>query len=218
VTNLFGLYRDRQTPLHLLPAPVKMLGLIASGVWLAWNTRPEWAVASLGVAALLLASALPPPRATVRGVAPIVVVAAITAAYQAWLGQAALAVDLAADLLSLVCLSLAVTTSTPLDEAMDLVSTLARPIRRWISSEALSLLFSLSIRTIPEVTRILAESRDAARSRGLDRSPRAMLVPAGVRTVGYALAVGDAITARGLADEATGPRRSRPRRESPATA
>jgi hypothetical protein len=27
-----------------------------------------------------------------------------------------------------------------------------------------------------------------------------MLVPAGVRTVGYALAVGEAITARGLAD------------------
>jgi hypothetical protein len=30
-----------------------------------------------------------------------------------------------------------------------------------------------------------------------------MLVPAGVRTVGYALDVGEAITARGLADEAT---------------
>jgi hypothetical protein len=32
-----------------------------------------------------------------------------------------------------------------------------------------------------------------------------MLVPAGVRTVGYALDVGDAITARGLADEAAAP-------------
>lgn len=205
---LFGLYRDRRTPLHLVPAWAKMLGLAACGGWLAWNTRPEWGVASLGVAIVALASAFPPLGATLRGMAPIALVAVVTGAYQAWLGQEALAVDLAADLLSLVCLSLAVTTSTPLDESMGLVSRAARPLRRWIPPEALALVFSLTIRAIPELTRILAESRDAARSRGLGRSPRAVLVPAGVRTVGYALAVGDAITARGLADEAT-PRRRR---------
>ena len=150
----------------------------------------------------LLVSTLPPPAQTLRGVAPVIVLAAATGAYQLWQGDARLAVDLAADFVSLICLSLAVTTSTPLDESMGLVSAAARPLRRWIPPEALALVFSLTIRAIPELTRILAESRDAARSRGLDRSPRAMLVPAGVRTVGYALAVGDAITARGLADAA----------------
>jgi biotin transport system permease protein len=154
------------------------------------------------MAIVILASTLPPPRATARGIAPLVVVAGITAVYQVWLGEAATGIDLGADLLSLVCLALAVTTSTPLDESMGLVSRAARPLRRWILPEALALVFSLTIRAIPELTRILGESRDAARARGLDRSPRAMLVPAGVRTVGYALAVGDAITARGLADEA----------------
>ena len=204
----FGLYRERRTPLHRAPAWAKMIGLVLAAVWLAWCSVPAWSLVSALVALTLLASALPPPAATLRGVAPVLVIAAATGAYQLWQGDARLAVDLAADFVSLICLSLALTTSTPLDESMGLVSGAARPLRRWIPPEALALVFSLTIRAIPELTRILAESRDAARSRGLGRSPRAMLVPAGVRTVGYALAVGDAITARGLADEAT-PRRRR---------
>ena len=205
--GLFGLYRDRRTPLHLLPAWAKVAGLVLSAVWLAWCTVPAWSLASLAVAALLLASALPPPSATLRGLVPVVVIAGLTGGYQAWRGEWSLGVDLASDLVTLVCLSLALTTSTPLDESMGLVSGAARPLRRWIPPEALALVFSLAIRAIPEITRILGESRDAARARGLDRSPRAMLVPAGVRTVGYALAVGDAITARGLADPAGTARR-----------
>jgi biotin transport system permease protein len=202
VTGVFGLYRARRTLLHLAPAWLKILGLVAAGAWLAWCTVPAWSLASLAVAIALLASALPPPAATLRGVAPILVIAALTGAYQAWQGDTRLAVDLSADFVSLICLALALTTSTPLDESMGLVSRAARPLRRWIPPEALALVFSLTLRAVPELSRILGESRDAARARGLDRSPRAMLVPAGVRTVGYALAVGDAITARGLADEA----------------
>ena len=211
--GLFGLYRERRTPLHRAPAWAKMLGLVLAAAWLAWCTVPAWSVASMVAAIALLVSTLPPPEQTLRGVTPVIVLAAAAGAYQLWQGDARLAVDLAADFVSLICLSLAVTTSTPLDESMGLVSAAARPLRRWIPREALALVFSLTIRAIPELTRILAESRDAARSRGLDRSPRAMLVPAGVRTVGYALAVGDAITARGLADEAlpVGGREASPR-------
>jgi biotin transport system permease protein len=56
------------------------------------------------------------------------------------------------------------------------------------------------VRTLPEGARILSQSRSAARARGFSRSPRAILVPTALRTVGFALSVGDAITARGLAD------------------
>jgi biotin transport system permease protein len=156
----------------------------------------------MAVAIGLLVSALPPPAATLRGVVPVLVIAALTGAYQLRQGDTRLAVDLAADFVSLVCLALALTTSTPLDESMGLVSRAARPLRRWIPPEALALVFSLTLRAIPELTRILGESREAARARGLERSPRAMLIPSGVRAVGYAIDVGDAITARGLADEA----------------
>lgn len=207
MTGVFGIYRDRRTPLHLAPAWLKVVAILAAAVALAWTTDPRWSLASLGAAIVILASTLPPPRATARGVLPVIVIAALTGAYQAWQGNPRLGIDLGADFVSLVCLALAVTTSTPLDESMGLVAGAARPLRRWIPPDALALVFSLAIRTIPEATRLLAQSRDAALARGLGRSPRAMLVPAGVRTVGYALAVGEAITARGLADDVS-PRKS----------
>ncbi len=200
MTGVFGLYRERRTPLHLAPAWLKVVGLLAAAVALAWTTDPRWGIVGLAASLVVLSSTLPPPGPTARGVLPVVVIAALTAGYQAWQGNVRLGVDLGADFISLVCLALAVTTSTPLDASMGLVAGAARPLRRWIPPEALALVFSLAIRTVPEVTRILEQSRDAALARGLGRSPRAMLVPAGVRTVGYALAVGEAITARGLAD------------------
>ncbi len=145
-----------------------------------------------------------PPARRFAASLPVLVLAGLTAGYQVWQGNVRLAIDLGADFVSLVCLALAVTTSTPLDESMGLVSSAARPLRRWIPPDALALVFSLAIRTIPQITRIMAESRDAALARGLGRSPRAMLVPAGVRTVGYALS-------RGRGDHRSRPRR-RPRR------
>ena len=58
----------------------------------------------------------------------------------------------------------------------------------------------IMLRAIPALLETFAETRDAARARGLDRSPRALLVPAAVRTVSRARATGDALAARGLAD------------------
>ena len=51
------------------------------------------------------------------------------------------------------------------------------------------------------------ETRDAARARGLERNPRAVLIPAAVRMVAHARATGDALAARG-------PRRDRRDRAS----
>ena len=58
----------------------------------------------------------------------------------------------------------------------------------------------LFLRTIPVLARMSLETRDAARARGLDREPRAILVPAAVRMVAHARATGDALAARGLGE------------------
>jgi biotin transport system permease protein len=44
--------------------------------------------------------------------------------------------------------------------------------------------------------------RESARGRGLDRDPRAVVVPTVVHVVGYARATGEALAARGLTDPA----------------
>ncbi len=198
--DLFGIYRPRRTPLHLLPAWVKTAMLFAAAVVFAFLHGPVPALISVAAAGALLASTLPYPRQTLRGLVPIAIIGAILVAYHWWQGEPARGVELAAEFAALVLLSLAITASTPMNAMLDLVSRAARPIRRIVPPEALALMVSLMLRGVPEVTRIMTQSRDAARARGLDRHARAMLIPAAVRTVGYALQVGDAITARGLAD------------------
>ena len=56
------------------------------------------------------------------------------------------------------------------------------------------------LRAVPALMRTATEVRDAARARGLERDPRALLVPAAVRAVGRARATGEALAARGIGD------------------
>jgi biotin transport system permease protein len=63
-------------------------------------------------------------------------------------------------------------------------------------------MFAIMLRTIPQVSTIMQESRDAARARGIRRSPSALMIPTATRTVGFALDLGAALHARGIGDEA----------------
>jgi biotin transport system permease protein len=203
VIDAFGLYRPRRTPLHAIPAWLKVLGLTCGAVALLLTRGSVAATIGLVSAIVLLISTLPPLRPTLRGLFPVVVMAVLMGGYQWFRGDRAGAAEFAADFLAISCLALALTTSTPLDEAMGLVAWAARPFRRIVPPEAVGLVFALTARAIPQITMILQDSADAARARGLGRSARATVVPATVRTFGWALDMGDAITARGLAESAS---------------
>ena len=110
--------------------------------------------------------------------------------FQVWRGEYAKAIDTAADIIAISALALAVTCSTPMEEVLDAISTLARPIRRILPPETLGLMFAMTLRAIPEAARLIVEARTAAKARGLERSPRAVLIPAATRSVGFALQLG----------------------------
>ena len=201
----FGLYRPRRTPLHRSRAGFKVALLIIVGIGIALTHGPVWTLAWYVGGFAALASTLPPIRPTLRGLAAPVLIAAVLGAYQWWAGDRATAVEVTADFVAIAASAIAITTSTPLDEAMGLIVKLARPFRRHVPPETLGLMFALTIRAIPEVTNIMESTSEAARARGLERNARAWLTPVAVRTFGWALAVGDAITARGLAEQDRGP-------------
>jgi len=56
------------------------------------------------------------------------------------------------------------------------------------------------VRSVPDTVALAAETRAAAKARGLDRSPRAHLTPFVIRVVARAHQTGDALEARGLGD------------------
>lgn len=116
---------------------------------------------------------------------------------------------MAADLVGIFALSLAVTGSTPMGELLDLAASAARPFRRIMPPAIPGLMFAIVIRVIPEVAHIMAQSKQALRARGIERSLRGLLTPTATRTVGFALDLGQALHARGIADDAAPPSKRR---------
>jgi len=94
-----------------------------------------------------------------------------------------------------------VTVTTRVADMMDAIIAALRPFERvGVDAERVGLAMALTIRSIPVIARTLTECGEARRARGLERSPRALLVPFVVRTVRHAERMGDALVARGLDD------------------
>jgi biotin transport system permease protein len=83
---------------------------------------------------------------------------------------------------------------------LDAVVRAARPLRRWVDPEVVALTLGVMLRSVPWVAGAFTEVRDSARARGLERSPRAVVVPVVLHTVAYARRTGEALAARGLTD------------------
>lgn len=94
-----------------------------------------------------------------------------------------------------------ITITTRVADMMDAVVAGLRPFERCgVDAERVGLTMGLAIRAFPVVARTLTECGHARRARGLERSPRALLVPFVVRTVRHAERVGEALVARGMDD------------------
>lgn len=207
--SMLGLYRPRSTPMHAAPAWFKVLLLVTLAIVTVMVSDTVTSVGIMCACLLLLGSTEPPAKATLYAMLGTLAVAGLSSALHVWRGDYARAIDVAADLIGIVALALAVTCSTSMAAMLDFVSAVARPIRFILPPETLGLMFALMLRALPEVARLYLESRMAARARGLDRSVRAVVFPTTTRTVGFALQLGQALHARGIAEEAREKRRSR---------
>ena len=123
-------------------------------------------------------------------------------AFQAWQNGWERAVGSVGDLVTLVLLATVLTVTTPVDEVLDALTAALRPLRPFgVDPGRVALTFSLALRAVPTTVAIAEETRDAALARGLERSPRARLVPLVVRVVAHARATGEALQARGIGDD-----------------
>jgi len=197
-----GLHHPGSTPLHRAGPGPKLLGLAAFAVTTVVLRGPGSAVGILLVALALAGWARLPLGRLARGLAPVLVTAVLVGAYQWWAGGWRPAVEAALDLVGVVLAAVVVTSTTRSDRLLDAMARAAGPLRRvGLAPETVALAAALMLRAIPALAQTTIEVRDAARARGLERDPRALLVPAAVRTVARARATGDALAARGLGEE-----------------
>lgn len=196
-----GLHHPGVSPVHRAPVGLKLALLALTGVAVVVLRGPVTAVGLLLLVAASTALARVPWHRATRGLLPAVLTAAALSGYQTWVRGPALGVEVALDLLTLVGAGSLVTATTRADDLLAVLARAARPLRHvGLPPETVALAVGLFLRTVPVLVHVAGEARDAARARGLERDPRAIVVPAAVRMVGHARTTGDALAARGLAD------------------
>ena len=201
-TLLLGLHRPGTTLLHRLPAGAKLLLLMMLSIVVAVVRGPVSAGVAVVVSIGLLVWAGADPRATVRSLRGLLVVLLVLGFFQVWQSGWAIAAERVGDLLAMVLLATVVTTTTAVDDTVDVLVGALHPLRPLgVNPEAVALAFSLMLRAIPAIAEIAEEARQAAVARGLERSPRARLIPLVIRVVAQARMTGEALQARGLADD-----------------
>ena len=200
--TLLGLYRPADTWLHRLTAGAKLLALLVAGVVVVVVRGPWTGVGFLVVALGLCAWSGMGPRVLGRTLRGLLLVGALVAAYSAWQHGWARAVETVSDLFALVLLATVLTVTTPVDQVLDAITRALRPLRRLgVDPDRVALSFALMIRAIPTTIDLADETRDAAVARGLERDPRARLVPFVIRVVAHARETGAALHARGIGDD-----------------
>ncbi|MFJ6078132.1 energy-coupling factor transporter transmembrane component T family protein [Pseudarthrobacter sp. NPDC092419] len=187
--------------LHRTPTGLKFVLVFATGlasfVVLDWRVS---AAALAGFCVLFLSTGAGPQRLW-AAVSPLLPVLAVIAAFQWWqLGGPAAARIVLNILICVVAASL-LTATTPVQQILDAVVGAARPFRRLgADPERFALTIGVMLRSIPYIAGTFADVRDSARARGLERNPRALVLPVFITSVTFARQTGEALAARGLGE------------------
>lgn len=196
-----GLYHSGSSPIHRLPAGVKLAALLIGAVGTHWLDRPWRVGVALLVMALLYLAARIPVSLAVAQVRPLWVVAIVLGAFQWWVGGWQVAVTVVGVLAVLLLLAALVTLTTRATTMVDTIVRCCGPLRPLgIDPDRIGLLLALGIRSVPVVIGLARQVREAQLARGLAASPTAFAVPLVVRSLRHADALGEALAARGADD------------------
>lgn len=202
-TSLLGLYEPGDGWLFRLPVGWKYVLMLAVALvpMVLWTWQATAAALVVAVASMLT-SGIPVRRILALG-GYLWVLLGTLAAYQLISTRFVLAFVSPGTVLAAVLAArmLTLTTSTPV--LLDALTAGLRPLRLVrLNPDAAALAVALMIRSIPFLAGSVADARDAARARGVDRNPALLLTPAVVGAVAYAQRTGEALHARGLPGDA----------------
>jgi biotin transport system permease protein len=184
-------------------APLWLKFLVVLGCGMASFLIADWAVAAgaLGLmCAVFLLSGAGAAR-LVSAVRPLLPVLLAIGAFQWWQLGGPTAARIVLNVLVCVVAASILTATTPVQALLDGVASLARPFRRFgADPERFALTIAIMLRSIPFIAGAYAGVRDSARARGLERNPRALVLPVFITTVAFARQTGEALAARGLGE------------------
>ncbi|MEV6669143.1 energy-coupling factor transporter transmembrane component T [Streptomyces sp. NPDC051162] len=200
---MLSLHHDARSPVHALPAGVKLLVLFAAGTALFFVTSTAVLGAAVVGVGLCYALARVPWRTAGRQLLTVLPFAVSVVAVQ-WLFTGwETAVLVGQRIVVLVMLANLVTLTTRTSAMIAAIEAALRPLKPLgIRPERVGLVVAMTIRFIPVIKEQADQVRAAQRARGVERST-AFLAPLLVKTLRLADGLGEALDARGV----DGPRR-----------
>ena len=130
----------------------------------------------------------------------------VLAGYQLWQQGPVGTWRILAGLLACIYAANILLATTPVQRLLDVLVAAVRPLQRLgADPERFALTIGLMLRSIPFLIGSFNDVREAAKARGLERNPRALVLPVLIGAVAYARQTGDALAARGLAERDDGP-------------
>jgi biotin transport system permease protein len=198
---LLANYVPGNSVIHRTPLAAKFLLVVGCG--LVSFLVVDWLVsaavlATLGVLFLLTGAGT---RRLVSAVRPVALVLVVIGLFQWWQLGGPTAARIVLNILVCVVAASLLTATTPMQRILDGVASLATPFRSFgADPERFALTIAIMLRSIPYIAGAFADVRDSARARGLERNPRALVLPVFITTVAFARQTGEALAARGLGD------------------
>ena len=196
---MLGLYIHRESPVHALPAPAKLLAMVASGIVLFLiDDIALLAAVLVPVAAGYAVARLPfrPILRQARAVLPFLIVIFI---FHAVIHDPLAGATVVLRLTLLVLLAVLVTLTTRASDMIDCLSAALRPLAPLgVNPVKVGFVLSLTIRLIPTLFEIAREVVEAQRARGLHRNPVAVVMPVFIRSLRLGDELADALNARGF--------------------
>lgn len=198
---MIGLYRPGSSAVHRIPAGIKLAVLAVAAVVLVWWRSPAAVIAGVAALACGYVAAGLSARTAAAQVWPLRWVVLLLLPFQWWTAGLVSAVVVVGTLVVLVAAAGLVTLTTRTSALLEFFERALRGLRRFgVDPERVSLLLALTIRAVPVMMETVTQVHDARRARGLERSPRALLVPVLIRTMRHADRLGEALVARGVDD------------------
>ncbi|WP_406638316.1 energy-coupling factor transporter transmembrane component T family protein [Pseudarthrobacter quantipunctorum] len=184
-------------------APLVLKFLLVFGCGLASFIVVDWRVSLAVLAALcclflLTGAGLKKLWAAIRPLAAVLLVIGV---FQWWMLGAPTAARIVLNILVCVVAASLLTATTPVQRLLDGVVSAAGPFKRFgADPERFALTIAIMLRSIPYIAGTFSDVRDSARARGLERNPRALILPVFITSVAFARQTGEALAARGLGE------------------
>lgn len=198
--STFGQYQPGASPLHRLPAGVKLVALGGVIVLMAVfvDTPADLAIAAVA-AVLLVAAAGIGPRALAAQLRPVLWVVVVIFGFQLLFTDWRRALVVCGVLLLSVLAAAVVTVTTRVTDMLAAITGAMRPLGRiGFPVDQIAMALALAIRSIPLMIDTVRHVEEARRARGLRFSPRIVLAPVIVAALRTADSFAEALTARGL--------------------